>query len=311
MKNLSPVWVLRNVQQFYAAYAWWINYASDASFSFCGFISIFLTHNCKFKFLTRPQHHLDVCSRSYFLLVYSGLWFDLFRHLPAVCLFQSCLLSFCLFVMLTLTLTLPSRRRTSTLCIAWRTSTSFHLTVQVDPQRHFSFIYLFIYPRMEVFFPMPPQLHPLQTSSYSLTCVRLPASCHPTRTSTLPPSPFVFPIWPVPAGLLLSAGSVILISSEWATAHGCRTDDCTLSLSRVTQNAPWITQTQRGTQASRVTWRMETPGRRRRSWSSVKAWDALRDKWVVTLPPEVKTRKRRSRSHPSFCSPKLVIIKSW
>lgn len=140
MKNLFPVRVHCTVQQVYAGYAWLINYASDA-FS-CQFSSVFLTHICKFRVTMRHPHQHDVFSHSFLLLVYSHLGFDLFIHLPAVCFFYSCYFSFCLFV------TLPSRRRTSTLCIACRTSASFHLTVQVDPQRHLSFVYDSIFPRI-------------------------------------------------------------------------------------------------------------------------------------------------------------------
>lgn len=200
---------------------------------------------------------------------------------------------------------LPSRRRTSTLCIACRTSTSFHLTVQVDPQRHFSFVYGSIYPRPEfsLLTLLSLWLHPLWLSSYSLMCVQLPV----TQPAPFPSLPlclsYLTHYYSTPPVL---AGSVILISSdEWAIAHGCIhlwTDDCTLSLSCClscdAQNAPWITQNQRGTRASTVketvTWRMETPGWTRRSWSSVKAWGALRDKSVVTLPPEVKICKYTS-----------------
>lgn len=110
----------------------------------CRFSSIFLTHSTAKSSLQRGLRISMVLFRLLSLLVfYSHLGFDLFIHLPAVCVFSSRHLSFCLFVML------PSRRRTSTLCIACRTSTSFHLTVQVDPQRHFSFVYGSIYPRPE------------------------------------------------------------------------------------------------------------------------------------------------------------------
>lgn len=65
MKNLFPVWVHCTVQQFSVGYAQLINYASDAFF-----LSVQLrflhTHNCKFKFTTRPSHQHGAFSPSFF-----------------------------------------------------------------------------------------------------------------------------------------------------------------------------------------------------------------------------------------------------
>ena len=189
------------------------------------------------------------------------------------------------------------RRQTSTLCIACRTSTSFHLTVQVDAQRHFSLVKHLS--QDIIFSPKAhPWLQPSRMSSYSLTC---------------PPSCFLSPNLPHYSSSLALSSSFLfdpLLLSRlcdidflgWVGDTHPQTDDCTLSLSCrlscVTQNAPSITQNQRGTPAftakGMVTWRREMPGRKKRSWSSAKAWDALSDKSVLTLPHKVNICKHSS-----------------
>lgn len=107
--------------------------------------------------------------------------------------------SLCVFALLS------CRRRTSIFCIVCQTSTFFHLTVQVDHRDTINLFtiafipwYNFLSHTESLLGSSSCSAHPwLQPLRLSLTCVHLPASCHPTRTITLPSSLFVFPIWPV------------------------------------------------------------------------------------------------------------------